>query len=150
HRAGANEFADLVRSDAVLKGREVNGPGGRWKPIERATVAGVRSQERLDLAAEHLVATGRGREKRGALRGGPFNGGLKELFDPPPSIVRHVRSAVPSSRFSQAFAVRQSRLAVDGDTLSTCAASSIVSPPNARSSTTLASSGSTASSRLSA
>jgi hypothetical protein len=49
----------------------------------------------------------------------------------------------PSSRASHAFAVRQSRFAVDGETLRTCAVSSMVSPPNARSSTILASSGST-------
>ena len=43
-----------------------------------------------------------------------------------------------SSRVSHAFAVRHSRFAVDGDTLSTHAASSMVIPPNARSSTILA------------
>ena len=43
--------------------------------------------------------------------------------------------------------MRQSRLTVEGDTSRTCAASSIVSPPNARSSTILARAASTSSRR---
>ena len=48
------------------------------------------------------------------------------------------------------LAVRQSRFAVDGDTFRTCAASSMVSPANARNSTSCARPGSSRSSRPSA
>src|SRR4029434_4543691 len=64
---------------------------------------------------------------------------LKQRFGALPSFAVHVRPSRPSSRVSHAFAVRHSRLAVVADTLSTQAVSSIVSPPNARSSTTCAS-----------
>jgi len=53
----------------------------------------------------------------------PFHRGLKQRLHARPSLGRHGPTSEPSSRLSHAFAVRQSRLAVEGDTLSTCAAS---------------------------
>jgi len=127
-----------------------HGRTGHRQSIEEAAARGVRRQQRFDLVTQRLVFTGcRSREGR-ALLGRPFHGGLKQRLHARPSLVGHGRTLEPSSRLSHAFAVRQSRLAVDGDTLRTCAASSIVSPPNARSSTILASSASTASRRSSA
>src|SRR4029077_4896809 len=96
-----------------------------------------------------VVTSGSG-QKGVAPFGRPFHGGLKQRFYSRPLVVGRGRTSEPSSRLSHALAVRQSRLAVDGDTLRTCAASSIVSPPNARSSTILARSASIAARRSSA
>ena len=123
---------------------------GDGQPIEEADVRGVRRQQRLDFTTQRLVVTSRSGQKGVALFGRPFHSGLKQRLHSRPSLVGHGRTSEPSSRLSHAFAVRQSRLAVDGDTLRTCAASSIVSPPNARSSTILASSASIVSRRSSA
>ena len=116
-----------------------HGLSGDGQLIEKADVRGVRSQQRLDFTTHRVVVTSRRGQKGVALFGRPFHSGLKQRLHARPSLVRHGRTSEARSRWSQAFAVRQSRLAVDGDTLSTWAASSIVSPPNARSSTILAS-----------
>src|SRR6266540_4930178 len=99
----------------------------------------VRAKKRLDLTAQGIVTAGCGSEERRALVRRPFEDGVKERLYLVPACVGHGRPSIPSSRASHALAARHSRLAVEGETLSTCAASSIVKPPNARSSTIVAS-----------
>ena len=167
HAAGAERGDDFVGTDAKtrcedgVRSRRIHrrrlgegigkhGLAGDGQPIEEADVRGVRRQQRLDFTTQRRVVTSRRGQKGVALVGRPFHSSLEQRLHSRPWLVGHGRTSEPSSRLSHAFAVRQSRLAVDGDTLSTCAASSIVSPPNARSSTILASSASTVSKRSSA
>ena len=168
HGARSKRGDDFVGTDSLSGGEHGVRHGGlhrgRWgrerigkhglagdrQSIEEAGIRGVRRQQRLDFTTQPIVVSGHRGQKGVALVGRPFHSFLKQRLHARPAFVRHGRASEPSSRLSHAFAVRQSRLAVDGDTLSTCAASSIVSPPNARSSTILASSASTFSRRSSA
>ena len=108
---------------------------GVRQPIRETGVRAVRVQQRLDFATQFFVATDCGRQKRSTLGRGPVDRRLKQRLDLLPAGVRHAWPSGPSSRVSHALAVRHSRFAVEAETFSTCAASSMVSPPNARSST---------------
>jgi hypothetical protein len=81
----------------------------------------------LSISADNVTV--RGLSLHG---GGTFGGLVENLPDPLPALGSHCRS---SSRKSQAFADRKSRLIDDGETSMTSAVSSIVSPPKKRSST---------------
>lgn len=103
------------------------------------TVAFVGAQQRLDLAAERVIA--------GALRSNePFapgrwlrECGVQEIVDLAPALDVHRPPAsvrFPVSRCSQALAVVQSRITVTAETPRMCAVSSTLRPPKNRSSTT--------------
>ena len=137
---------------------------GCGRPLCRERPGGVVGREqRFDIAAQCFIARDRSRDEGGSLGRRLFDRGFEQASDAQPAVFGHERRrgdrAVtvhgltprdPSSFASQALAVRQSRFAVDGDTFRTCAASSMVSPANARNSTSCARPGSSCSSRPSA
>ena len=155
HGAGAEQRDDLVRPDAMpaLESRLE----GESRPSADSVLAASARPRRQPAASRSSTLTSaaseassdstsrrssssspaRSGDERLAVGGRPLDGGLEQRLDALPAFVGHGRGSRPSSRVSHAFAVRHSRLAVDGETLSTHAASSIVSPPNARSSTIL-------------
>jgi hypothetical protein len=115
HRSCANQADDLVRSDSAWRS-QMNCGGRNWQAVESSGVAGIGGEERFDFATQLIVIAGLGGQERRALPRRTFHCGLEQGFDALPSVVGHVRSAPPSSRFNHAFAVRHSRLAVEGDT----------------------------------
>ena len=110
-----------------------SGSRSKTLPVRR-----VGCQEIVDLPTQVVVIAGRSRHERRPFGRRPFDGRLEQRLCSLPSLVGHRRDSRPSSRPSQAFAVRHSRFAVDGETSRRHAASSIVNPPKARSSTILA------------
>src|SRR5204862_3281852 len=100
------------------------------------------------LGVERFVLPARPQEEVAPLLGRPLERRPEQVLDPLPSCRVHEGLALASSRSSQAFATVQSRLAVARDVCRLTATSSIVSPPNTRSSTTCACLGSRAASRF--
>ena len=92
-------------------------------------------QQRLNLASQRFVVSAGRCHKRGPLLRIPVERSVAEILDTPPALgVGHRCSCPSSSRSSQSFASRQSRLTVSGDTWSTSAVSSTLKPPKNRNS----------------
>ena len=106
------------------------------KPIEHAAARRIGREERLDLTAQLVVVAGRRGDERRAFGRLP----LDSAPGTAPSFVAIVRWSRPRARGQAHDPARPSRCAIHalrsiGDTSRTHAASSIVNPPKARSST---------------
>jgi len=118
--------------------------------LEKPVVALVHLEQRLDFLPERGIAAAGRLEKNRALRRltlqrlGQYGAHL------PPALGSHSSGPRSNSRLSQSRATRHWRLTVAGDTSSTSAVSSMLSPAKYRSSTRRLCSGSSAASRASA
>src|SRR5262245_41964341 len=125
HRVGSDSRAHLLFDERT--GEPLD--RGRLEKIGRRVVG---SKQRFHLFGERLVLRPQDLKKRRALAGRQIDGLVEELPDAAPALGVHPR---PSSRWSQAFAERNSRLTDEGEVSRASAVSSIESPPKKRSST---------------
>jgi hypothetical protein len=165
HPARAHALDDLVGAEAAPRRKVFRRPwkrgggtrerrGGRRTLLEEVSRGVVRREQRVHLATERLVSGADPIEPGGALAGRPSRRVGHHLLDAPPAcafLFQHGMSteyassgrkrgqvsprAAVSARYSQAFATAHSRLTVAGDTPTTAAVSSTVSPAKNRSST---------------
>ena len=137
HGADTQQADDVVRTDSdtwredrvsrrVIRLRKLDserivehGPMGRGQTIEEAALQGVRRQERLDFTTQRLIVAGLSDQKGVSLFDRPFHGRFEQRLHARPGVVRHSCASATSSLRSQALAVRQSRLTVEGDTART-------------------------------
>src|SRR4029077_2976451 len=106
----------------------------RHRCLEEVAGGLVRGDRLSHLTAELIVISAGLRKKRGPLSRRPRQSALQQVIDLLPAFPIHDYAFI--ARWSQAFAVLQSRLTVIGDTPSTAAVSSTPMPPKKRNSTT--------------